>query len=421
MKNLFSKVASLMMLLAAMSVMFVSCSSDDDITLLEGVSVTISYDSAQFTETAYAGQTVSITNVTTQAVYSATTDASGKATFISVVPGVYTMAISHEASAAEKENMITNPGANKVVITGNLSAFQVYAEGASETMKLQAGVVSSLVIAKFYTNGVKDDLDKSYKYDYYYTIYNNSDETVDLTNMYVGICDSFTTNPFADKKEDYLYMQAIFSMGGGTLAAGETKVFCLQAVDHTASASKSVDLSGADFEMRANPSTTADKNAPGNSNVADLAPLYTTYSLIDYLNLAGTNRGGLNFVIFESEGLDYPEVDARPEITSIFNHLEIPTSKVLDGVSYTKYRMTDGSLDTEYMEKYTRLPAFIDSYTYLSEYTAYLGIAFVRNVQETIEGRAVLQDTNNSLNDFSKTTVLDPRDFTVVAPVTTTE
>lgn len=424
MKNLFSKVASLMMLLATMSIMFVSCSSDEDITLLEGVSVTISYDSAQFTETAYAGQIVSITNVTTQAVYSGETDASGKATFISVVPGVYTMSISHDATTAEKENMITNPGANNVVITGNLSGFQVYAEGASGDLKLQAGVVSSVVISKFYTNGTRDNLDEKYKYDYYYTIYNNSEAAVDLTDKYFGVVDSYYSNPFGADKEDFVYLREIVSLGGETLAAGESRVYCLQAIDHTATATKSVDLSGADYEIRATPSTNGDKKAPGSSLVPDLAFDFTTYSTGDYLNWIGQYKGGITMIIFESsdvEGLE--KVSANPESTGTqWYHKKVSTSNILDGVDFTKYKVADdGSLDTEYMEKYTRLPSFIDTYTYLSENNGYLGIAFVRNVKETIEGRTVLADTNNSLVDFSKTTVLDPQSFTVVEPVITTE
>lgn len=423
MKSLFSKVASLMMLMVTMSIVFVSCSSSDTITLLEGVSVTVSYDSAQFTETAYAAQSVTITNATTQAVYTATTDASGKATFVGVIPGVYTMSISHDATDSEKANMINNPGANKVIITGNLSGFQVYAEGATGQLKVQAGVVSSLVISKFYTNGTMDDLDQKYKYDYYYTIYNNSDEAVDLTDMYFGICDSYYTNPFLEDKENHVYLREIVSLGGGTLEAGESKVYCIQAIDHTSAASKSVDLSGADFEIRATPSSVGDQRAPGNSLVPDLPFDFLTYTTGDWLNWIGITKGGLNMVIFKSSDISsLPEVSANPESTSTqWYHKQLSTSAIFDGVSYTKYKVTDGSLDTEYMEKYTRLPGFIDSYTYLSENAGYLGIAFVRKVKETVGERTVLVDTNNSLDDFAKTTDLDPRSFTVIDPVTTTE
>lgn len=404
-----------MMLVATMSLALTSCSSDDDITLLEGVSVTIGYDSSQFIETAYANQTVSIVNVSTQATYTAVTDAAGKATFVGVIPGVYSMSVSHEATAAEKANMKVNPGANDVMITGNLADFSVYAEGASESITLKSGVVSSLVIAKYYTNGVKDDLDKSYRYDYYFTIYNNGAEAVDLSNKHVGICDQFTNNPFADDVENNVYLDAIMALGTGSLAPGESVVFCVQAIDHTANASKSVDLSGADYEVRTVPSTIIDRNAPENAAVENLALSYTAYSALDYLMLSKYSRGGMNLVVFECDDVDALEVRVGdPDKTNKQYFKKVSTSSVLDGVSYTKYKFTDGALDTEYMNKYRRLPSFIDTFTYLEENSAYLGIAFVRKVKETVEGREVLVDTNQSYEDFAKTTVLDPRDFTVV-------
>lgn len=420
MKNLFTKVASLMMLVATMSLVLVSCSSDDEITLLEGVTVTIGYDSSQFNETAYAGETVSLVNVSTQGTYTAVTDAAGKATFVGVIPGVYSMTVSHEATAAEKANMKNNPGANAVMITGNLSDFAVYAEGASASITMQSGVISSLVIAKFYTNGVKDDLDKSYRYDYYYTIYNNSAEAVDLSNKYVGIADQYSTNPFADDKENNVYMELIIPMGAGSLAPGASRVFTAQAIDHTANASKSVDLSGADYEVREVPNTILDRSAPESADVPNLAVSWATFSNLNYLGINKYSRGGMNIVIFESDNVDaLEERVADPTKTNKQYFKKVSTSSVLDGVAYTKYKVTDGVVDTEYMNKYRRLPEFIDTFCYLEENATYLGIAFTRKVKETVEGREVLVDTNQSSEDFATTTVLDPRDFTVtpyVAP-----
>lgn len=188
------------------------------------------------------------------------------------------------------------------------------------------------------------------------------------------------------------------------------------------SASSSVDLTVADYEIRATPSTSADRNAPESNIVPNLELSYTAFSTLNYLNLSAFAKGGLNIVIFSSDDVDgLPNIVADETKTSKQYFKQVPTSLILDGVCFTKYKITDGSFDTEYAAKYKRTPDFIDTYTYLKENASYLGIAFTRVVKETIEGRIVLKDTNNSSVDFAETTNLVPTDFTVVEPVTETE
>ncbi|MFA6830734.1 MAG: DUF4876 domain-containing protein [Bacteroidaceae bacterium] len=376
----FIKSTALLMLIATISLGFTACTSSDEISLLNGVTVSISYDNSQFETIQYANQTLDLVNTTTQTTISSTTDASGKATFLDVLPGVYSVSISHEATDSEREAMIDNPAGNEVIVAGNVSDFKVYAENASAAVVLKAGVVSSLVIAKFYANGVKDDNDKSYRYDYYFTIYNNSDAEVDLNNKYLGIAEQYSTNPFAADIEDYMYMQYVTPLGDGMLAPGSSRVFCLQAIDHTASASASVNLENADYEIRATPSTTADKYAPESNVVPNLELSYTAFATLNYLSMTAFAKGGLNMVIFSSDDVDgLPNIVADETKTTKQYFKQVPTGIILDGVCQTKYSLTDaGAFDTENAAKYKRTPDFVDTYTYLEENASYLGIAFTR-------------------------------------------
>lgn len=420
--NKFFKNTAILMLVATFAFSFASCSSSDEITMLNGVTVSVSYDGSQFENIQYASETLELVNTTTQATISAITDASGKATFLDVLPGVYSLSISHEAKASEKEALINNPAGNEVIVAGNINDFKVYAENASASVSLKAGVVSSLVIAKYYANGTRDVNDKSYKYDFYYTIYNNSDADVDLNNKYVGIADQYYTNPFNADIENSMFMQYVMPMGNGTLSPGESRVFCLQAIDHTVSASTSVDLTGADYEIRATPSTIADKNAPESNTIENLELSYTAFSAINYLNMSAFARGGLNMVIFSSDDVDaLPNIAADETKTTKQYFKKVPTSSILDGVCQTKYKVTDGAFDTEYAAKYKRTPNFIDTYTFLIENASYLGIAFTRKVKETVDNRNILEDTNNSAIDFAETTNLVPTEFVIVEPITETE
>ncbi len=420
MEKIYTKPTWLLMLMTMVSLVLSSCSREDEIKPLEDVSVTVAYDASQFNETVYARENVTLVNASNSLEYTAETDVNGNAQFTSVVPGVYSMTVSHVATAAERANLKVNPAGNDVMINGNLTNLRVYEGGAiQDTVKLKSGMISSLVIAKFYTNGVKDDNNKSYRYDYYYTIYNNGAEAVDVSNKYVGFGDYDSKNPFGPDLENNVYLETVIGLGDAPFQPGETRVFCVQAVDHTASASKSVDLSGADYEVRTVPSRIVDRNAPENNAVENMAVSFTTMSTLDYLNMSRYSKGKMNLVIFETDDLDALELVARnPTQSRKFYYKQVPTSGVLDGVTFLDYKLADdGNLDVEEMGKFKRLPDFIDTYTYFEQDAAYLGIAFVRKVKETVDGRAVLVDTNQSYEDFATTSVLDPRDFTVVTPV----
>jgi hypothetical protein len=88
--------------------------------------------------------------------------------------------------------------------------------------------------------------------------------------------------------------------------------------------------------------------------------------------------------------------------------MEIPTTAIIDAVEVLKNRSQTGP------DIYTkRLYDYLDAgYTYCSSANGYSGeVVCRRTASITSDGRVVLQDTNNSLNDFVNSATIKPREY----------
>ena len=88
--------------------------------------------------------------------------------------------------------------------------------------------------------------------------------------------------------------------------------------------------------------------------------------------------------------------------------MKIPASDIVDAVDILKY---NGETGVDISTK--RLFDYLDAgYTFTNSKTGYDSKAVVRRtLYRTDDGRAVLQDTNNSSNDFEETDQLNPREY----------
>lgn len=162
-----------------------------------------------------------------------------------------------------------------------------------------------------------------------------------------------------------------------------------------------MDLTVADYEVKA-------INKPQNSLVEQLPHVYKAYPNIDWLNMVV--GGGNQLVLFRYEG-DVNDLekkqkpDAKPSQPW---YLQIATSTILDGVECLKYNAKEIDLSKK------RMPARIDaSYQTLSTAAGRTGESIERKVARVEEdGRVVLQDTNNSLEDFVCTSDIRPLIYT---------
>jgi hypothetical protein len=88
--------------------------------------------------------------------------------------------------------------------------------------------------------------------------------------------------------------------------------------------------------------------------------------------------------------------------------LRVDIKHIIDGVDFIKYKAQTGpDINTK------RLPASIDaSYTNVSTPSGNIGERlFRKTLSVTADGRKVLQDTNNSQNDFICNDNINPREY----------
>lgn len=308
----------------------------------------------------------------------------------------------------QEEDFIDTRFANKeVTIRGSKNSYKAVTdeEGVYENyngeLTLQMGVRQSLIFSKIYYSGTKNANNKNYDVDQYIELYNNSDQTVSTENIHIALLETESTPWFVEEKEQYIYAKDIFKLPTRDLEPGKSILIARQAIDHTIDAPLSLDLTIADYEVKA-------VNKPQNSQVEQLPHVYKSLATLDWLNMVV--GGGNQLVLFRYDGdvndlTKKQKPDAKP---SHAWYVQIATSMVLDGVECLKYNAQEIDLSKK------RMPARIDaSYQTLSTASGRTGESIERKVARVEEdGRVVLQDTNNSLEDFVCTSDIRPLIYT---------
>lgn len=377
--------------------------SASDLSPIKNIKISVNYDSEDFVNTAYANKTITIVGASNGESYTAETDIDGVVSFTNVLPGVYNIAISQKLSEVDKENLIV-PEVNDVVVNGTLVGIKAY-ENYEGSITLKAGVSSSLVISKIYYAGTKDINNKNYTYDQYIEVYNNSEDSVEMKNIYLALIETEYKPYFAEWKEEGVFAKDVFRFDDIKLAPGSSIVIAREARDHTVDAPNSVNLINADYEVKSTSS-----RVQNNVNIAAFNRVYQGYSAIDWLNL--TTGGADPMVLFKYDGdINSFEKMQKPGATStrLPYYMKIDNSIILDGVEILKYDESEVDLVNK------RLIQKIDaSYKTLTDTkTGRNGEIVERRVKEiTTDGRIILMDTNNSLEDFVVTKDLTPKDYT---------
>ncbi len=334
--------------------------------------------------------------------YKVTTDAQGFANITNLIPDEYNITTSWEITGAEYKTMINNPepveDKAKVLITAVLNKQQIYS-AKDISLVLEKIVLKSLLISKVYFTGTKDNANKNYTTDAYIEIFNTSEETSYIDGKYIGLTESMSTPAYPAKDNpDFIYARQICKFPGTgkdyPIEPGKSIVIAAKgARDHRTSASTSVDLSFADFEVK-------DTDGSGNPDVKAL-PLVSNSTTVKFLNLL--TGGGNGVFLFETSEdiMTWPEVYA-PGKTSGERFRKIPTTSVLDGVECLKNNVGTGP-DVNLK----RLQFIIDAgYTFVNTTSGYTHESLERKVVSTINGVVKIKDSNNSTEDFVIT--LDP-------------
>lgn len=337
--------------------------------------------------------TVVLTNQSQGGIYKSKCSSEGIARF-NVEYGYYTASVHYQSPSG-------------LIFSGRIETLPLLPEQDEQSdrvdLQLARSNINALVIKEIYYGGCIGKMGEEYQADQYVTLYNNSDETIYLDGLCVGVVDPPTgvESPwmkFTDMSKipvNDLTWQFPGSGKEHPLAPGAETTIATNAVDHTGGEYRhpnSVDLSAVDWGFW-DISLSRQDIQPGVTPmklIAKLNPNTTMYSLPII---------GPTFMVFSLQDVSAEEYvgnldnrEPRPKAANQNKlYLMIPEEWIIDCVEcveninlITRKRVPD---------ELNHTPVFIAE-------GAYCGKSIVRKKSVGTDGRLIYQDTNNSSEDF---------------------
>lgn len=426
-----------------------ACNSDDDqINLTQTVSYTVQANySENFDSLAAKDATITLQSTNTSEVYQMLTDANGQAVFGAVIPGTYDINATVTFSAEEfNQTFGYFPESEEVIFNASLGQTTISLENNQTQLVLNTARMGDLVIKQIYYGGSHTQQGASFR-DQFIEIYNNSNEVIFADGLYFafayGVLNTTTTEYVQPNGQfdwsqsigmtignsantNYLYADYVYQIPGNgnqyPIEPGASIVIAQSALNHKSplvdntgeeisvlNPDLTIDLSDADFEanfieFRAQQGlepfrTDIENPSVPNVNISFAGRPGAYHAITDMLL---DNLGRDSYVIFRADNLEFntyalPNVREVTESTKMY--MQIPADIVIDGVE-TQHASNN-------IPK--RLPETLDiSSTRIS--APYTSKSVIRKTKTTVDGRRILQDTNNSSEDFVEI-IANPRGF----------
>ena len=318
------------------------------------------------------------------------------AVFTDLIPGRYTFMTSY----------ISEENDDKQIFSGAITNASLL-EDTELTMKITSVSASGIVLKELYYNASKTSANKPYLKEQFYEIYNNSNKTVYVDGLCFGhlMPENATGKANYDwgtqyPVSDYVFFARIMQVPGtpGTdknypLNPGESIILCQYATDHTVPElnPNSIDLSSCEFEWY-EPSNTNQTD----QNAINLEMAFPINPSSPYKVWNTTTNGPAFAIFFPIEEFSNDKV-AVDQTNGVSTSYPVSTSIIIDAVEAIKD-------ETQVQNK--RVPVSLDAgYIWVTddngEPAIQVGKSIVRKVQGTAsDGHVILQDTNNTTNDF---------------------
>lgn len=229
--------------------------------------------------------------------------------------------------------------------------------------------------------------------------------------MYIGLIETnstpaYTLEQLEEKFESSVVLcKQVFRIPANEphlIGPGESIVITNSAIDHTVNATQEQNLLTADFEAK-----DATGKTTNNPDVTALLNVYTSFANISKMNFI--NGGPDGIVIFKTD-------DNISDIEPIYSYgktngnmwLPIPKKYIIDGVDVLKYNKNGVNISTKHLTN------DIDGgYAVISATNGYNAEVLYRktSTRKGKNGQKILQDTNNSLNDFQISKTINIREY----------
>jgi hypothetical protein len=419
---------------------FASCKKETDPAVQPvDLDVTISY-AAKFAAYTFPMSDVSltITNLRNSKVQEGKTTANGTYTFPSASAGSYDIDATITITAAQYEQITGIETDADVVFQASIKNKLInQAIGGEVALELTSGRIGNWLIKQVNYGGSHRTNGALFR-DQFMEICNNSSDTLYADSLYIA--DVFnSTSPTPDQSkgyylpggqldwtksagmpaginanDDFLYAKSLYRIPGNgrtyPVAPGKSIVIAQNALNHKApftngngvvvtviDPSLTIDLSIANFEVFLGKGFASDIDVAGVPNMEIISSNGNDWVL--------DNTGRNAWVIFQTsqnakDWAAYPDPSATAGATTMY--IQMPKSMVIDGVE------TQPGLVGQVPKK---LDNNLDAgFTYLPK-GPYTSQAVIRKVAKTVGTRKILQDTNNSSNDFENIDLSVPFGF----------
>ncbi|HMS01903.1 MAG TPA: DUF4876 domain-containing protein [Gemmatimonadaceae bacterium] len=341
------------------------------------------------------GARVILTSTERGSADTTTSSAGGLATFENVIPGTYTVSASRDLSATDAERL--TGVAQPLTLNALLPASSFLERPPTlPTLTLAGSRLGDLVIKEVYFTGSSTPSGGTYFSDQFTELYNNSTDTIYLDGVLIAdvfgvsgqINPANVPTPF-QSDPDNVYVTSIWQIPGTgqqrPLAPGQSVIIAQDGINHrtdpNGNPNSPVDLATADWETYNERPDGRDLDSPTVPNLTRIV-----------------HRGGFDWlqtvfgpgvVVFRTENVAALDTVLVPGTTATYR-TRVPNAAVIDAFE---------ALQNGNAGAYKRLPAALDAGFVFASGT-YTSESARRRTARVIGTRRVLQDTNNSANDF---------------------
>lgn len=394
---------------------------------------------------------VRITNNTSGTTKEAYTNSNGVAGFESITPGHYTITASITISKNTYQQLSGTVVEQDVAFNGNMTNQSITEQQTNINIPLVSGRIGNWVFKQIYYAGSHTANGASFR-DQFIEIYNNSTDTLYADSLcfaqVFAVNNAKTNYPAhgylpshqfdwtqsmgmnnANANTDYLYVRSVFMIPGTgkqmPVLPGQSLVIAQTAQNHAApylmndstysniiDPALTVNLAGADFETYLVDYKKAESGNPAsfkpfkwdldNPAVANVQVVYFASGN----DMLFDNLGREALILYTTGGADpasfpfFPSPTATTVDANTTLYQQIPVKNVIEAVELQRV--------TESARAPKRLPNSLDAGPTNVTGGEYSSQSLIRKTARTVNGRRILQDTNNSANDFVSKTKADP-------------
>ncbi len=278
-----------------------------------------------------------------------------------------------------------------------------------------------LVIGKVFYAGstrLNGATPKNYLCHLYIELYNNSAETIDVAGTYVAMANTdaaanaWAATDMVDDKEGMAVFKQVFQIPAGSpvlMEPGKSLVITNCAIDHSEIAEGKVDLSNAEFELKS-------ANNAFNFHTETVPAMTIAYSANasqDYINFVNPGPDGIALFKADTDIANCAKTYPKGKETGN-EYLIIPMANSIDAVDIVKQK-TPSADDKRFTDAYDA------GFTCTADPNVFNCQAVARKVVSNDGSRKVLQDTNNSSDDFESLWNVQPRVYDVKEAATIAE